>query len=214
MTDKVRQNKERFDRKVEDVRNHPDLSAEAKRRYLSEAYAQAKAEHDRHCVEHKESRRSIADLERKVFEVNMPLSVSPHEKETFRISYRDAYERAERVGSSVELPQRAEALKSLFERASSSGDTQQADAVYHLAVERALFGVADAYRETRSKAKERWEKNAAARQEAESLESRLFGWVGPRKPHERGGSSPGLLGQGIGDMHGDRSPGGGFSETG
>jgi hypothetical protein len=77
MTDKVRQNKERFDRKVEDARSHLDLSTQAKRRYLSEAYAQAKAEHVRLCVEHKESRRSIADLERKVFEVNMPLSVSP-----------------------------------------------------------------------------------------------------------------------------------------
>jgi hypothetical protein len=155
MTDKVWQNKERFDRKVEDARNHPDLSAEAERRNLSEAYAQAKAEHVRLCVEHKESRRSIADLERKVFEVNMPLSVSPYEKETFRMSYRDAYDRAERIASSVELPQRAEALK-----------------------------------------------------------SRLFGWVGPRKPHELGGSVPGPVGQGIGDMHGDRSPGGGFSETG
>jgi hypothetical protein len=97
---------------------------------------------------------------------------------------------------------------------SRSGDTQQADAVYHLAVERGLFSVADTYRVTRSRAKKRWEKYAAARQEAESLESRLFGWVGPRKPHELGGSSPGSLGQGIGDMHGDRSPGGGFSETG
>ena len=97
---------------------------------------------------------------------------------------------------------------------SRSGDTQQADAVYHLAVERGLFSVADTYRVTRSRAKKRWEKYAAARQEAESLESRLFGWVGPRKSHELGGSSPGSLGQGIGDMHGDRSPSGGFSETG
>ena len=88
------------------------------------------------------------------------------------------------------------------------------DAVYHLAVERGLFSVADTYRVTRSKAKKRWEKYAAARQDAESLDSRLFGWVGPRKPHELGGSAPGSLGQGIGDMHGDRSPGGGFSETG
>jgi hypothetical protein len=130
------------------------------------------------------------------------------------MSYCDAYDRAERIASSVELPQRAEALKSLFERASRSGDTQQATAVYHLAVERGLFSVADIYHVTRSKAKKRRENYAAARQEAESLESRLFGWVGPRKPHELGGSSPGPVGQGIGDMHGDRSPSGGFSETG
>jgi leucyl aminopeptidase (aminopeptidase T) len=126
------------------------------------------------------------------------LSVSPHEKEIFRMSYRDAYDRTERVASSVEARQRTEALKNLLERAARSGDTQQADAVYHLAVERGLFDVADAYRETRLKTKERWETYAAARHEAESLASRLFGWVGPRKTHE----------------FGDPLRGEGFSETG
>jgi len=105
--------------------------------------------------EHKEEQRSIQDLERKVFKVSVPLSVSPHEKETFRMSYRDAYGRAERVASSAKAPERTEALKGFLDHASRSGDTQQAHPVYHLAVERGLFGVADACRETRPKAKER-----------------------------------------------------------
>jgi len=31
MTDLILQNKEHFDRKVQDIRNHPDISTEAKR---------------------------------------------------------------------------------------------------------------------------------------------------------------------------------------
>jgi hypothetical protein len=42
MTDPILQNKEHFDRKVQEIRNYPDISTEAKRRYLSEPYAQAK----------------------------------------------------------------------------------------------------------------------------------------------------------------------------
>jgi hypothetical protein len=63
----------------------------------------------------------------------------------------------------------------------------------------------------------------AARQEAESIENRLFGWVGPRKPHELGadGFRATEARQGISEMHGqsqaleqaDASPGGALSET-
>ena len=76
-----------------------------------------------------------------------------------------------------------------MERAERSEDTQQADAVYHLARERGMWSVADSYLASRPKAKERWEKYAAARQESESLENQLFGWAPPRKPHEMGGAA-------------------------
>jgi hypothetical protein len=187
MSDPILKNKERFDRKVKDLRNHPDLSAEAKRRYLSEAYEEAKAAHDEMVAEHKESQqRNIADLERKVFEVRMPLSVSTQEKETIRMSYRNAYDRAERAcdSASKDSGSRERALKNLLERAERSGDGQQADAIYHLARESGMWGVADAYVASRPKAKEAWESYSAARQEAESIESRLFGWMPPRKLHE------------------------------
>ena len=145
MTDPIRRNKERYNAEVAQIRNHPDYSAQAKRRYLGEAYA--KAEHDRIVAEHKEEQqRNIADLEKKVFEVSFPLSVSPHEKETFRMSYRDAYDRAERAASGKEPRERREALTNLLERAERTGDGQQADAIYHLSVERGLFDVADTYR--------------------------------------------------------------------
>jgi hypothetical protein len=142
-------------------------------------------------AEHKENQqRSIAELEKKVFEVSFPLSVSPHEKETFRMSYRDAYDRAERAASSAgkEPRERLEALTNLLERAERTGDGPQADAVYYLALERGLFGVADTYRASRPKAKERWEAYSAARQEEESLGNQLFGWVGPQKPPEIDGA--------------------------
>lgn len=192
MSDPILANKEKFNCKVEQIRSHPDYSAEAKRRYLGEAYTEAKATHDRLVTEHKaEQERTIKDLERKVFEVNFPLSVSTQEKEMLRLSYRDAFDRAERVASAHQVGEdRQRALTELLERAERTGDGQQADAIYHLARERGMWGVADAYLTTRPKAKERWEKYRSARQEAESLENRLFGRiVGPRKPHELGGSA-------------------------
>jgi hypothetical protein len=183
--DPILRNKERFNQEVEGIRNHPDLSDEAKQRYLSDAYEKAQAKHEELVTEHKASQQgAIRDLEKQVFKVDFPLSVSTQEKEMIRLSYRDAYDRAERVVAGKEGPERNQALKDLLERAERTGDAQQADAVYHLARERGIWAVCDAYLESRPKAKEVWEKYSAARQEAESLESRLFGFMPPRKPHE------------------------------
>ena len=49
-----------------------------------------------------------------------------------------------------------------------------------------MWDVADAYLADRPEAKETWENYTAVRQEAESLENQLFGWVPPREPHELG----------------------------
>jgi hypothetical protein len=129
------------------------------------------------------------------------------------MSYRDAYNRAERrveaaSASSKDSGTRERALKGPLERAERSGDNQQADAIYHLACERGYWGVADTYLQSRPKAKERWESYAAARQEAESLENRLFGWTPPRRPHELssgGDAKVSGAAKGISDM---------FSEAG
>jgi hypothetical protein len=43
----VAANKAAFERRVEDVRNHPDWSDEAKKRYLTEAYEEAMEKHGR-----------------------------------------------------------------------------------------------------------------------------------------------------------------------
>ncbi len=198
MTNPIHENKERFNRRVEGIRNHPDLSEEAKRRYLGEAYAEAKAEHDRLVTEHKgKQAKNIRNLEREVFHLDFPLGTTTQEKELVRMSYRDGFDRAERVLREVKNPQERErTLTELLERAERQGDTQQADAIYHLARERGMWNVADAYLKERPKAKERWEKYATARQEAESLENRLFGWAPPREPHELG-SGPRVRGERI-----------------
>ncbi len=104
MTYPTHENKERFERKVREIREHPDYSTEAKRRMLGEAYQEARAEHERIVDEHKAQQAStIKDLERKVFRLNFPLAVSTQEKETIRMSYRDAYDRAERVVASPRM---------------------------------------------------------------------------------------------------------------
>jgi hypothetical protein len=105
----------------------------------------------------------------------------------------------------LEEPQRRnQALKDLLERAERTGDDQQADAVYHLARERGMWDVADSYAATRPKAKETWEKYTAARQEAESVHNRLFGWNPPRKPQELDGAP--LPGEGFAEAGGGAGP--------
>jgi hypothetical protein len=59
-----------------------------------------------------------------------------------------------------------EELDRLLTRAERTGDPELADAVYHVATERGVRGVADAYLERRPQAKRRWEEFVAASQEA------------------------------------------------
>jgi hypothetical protein len=88
VTNPIHKNKERFNAEVAQIRNRPDYSTEAKRRYLEEAYARAKAEHDRMVAEHKkEQQRSVGELERMVFEVCFPLSaIPPRERDVSHVA--------------------------------------------------------------------------------------------------------------------------------
>ena len=80
------------------------------------------------------------------------------------MSYRDARRQAES----------AESLSDLLDQAEKSGDTQLAEAVYHVATLGGNRAVADAYLDSRPKARQRWESYVEARHQAESVSSLLY----------------------------------------
>jgi hypothetical protein len=87
----VAANKAAFERRVEEVRNHPDWTDEAKKRCLAEAYEEAMEKHDQLIAEGKRvEEEKISKLEQEVFAVPMPLAATTGEKISTRHSYRDA----------------------------------------------------------------------------------------------------------------------------
>jgi hypothetical protein len=96
--DPIFRNKESFNREVEGIRNHLDLSEEAKQRYLNEAYEKAKAKHDGLVAEHQERlEKDVSRTEKEVFSVPMPPAATTAEKIAARSSYRDAAFRVDEV---------------------------------------------------------------------------------------------------------------------
>jgi hypothetical protein len=187
MSTQIEKNRQDFDRRLAQIRSNPDLNDEARRRMIKETYEEADARHQELAAEErrKENER-ILRLERGVMGIRYPYGLSEAEEELVRMSYRDAYDRAERAVSDTADN---EALSTLLERAERRGDPRLAEAVYHVATERGLRGVADTYLEGRPAEKKKWEEYVAARQEAESAERILFGAGdhGPMQPAELDG---------------------------
>jgi hypothetical protein len=103
----------------------------------------------------------------------------------------EAYEEADARHRQLAEDQRRQENERVLrlERAERSGDPRLAEAVYHVATERGLRGVADSYLEGRPAERKKWEEYAAARREAGSAERLLFGTGdhGPIKPAELDG---------------------------
>ena len=182
-----------FDRKLQQIRNHPDYSADAKRRYIAEAYEKAQAEY-REVIEtgEQEIQERVENAEKAVFEAPYPRSATEEEKVTIRAARRAAYEgaRSSALAPSEDPQHSTKQLERLLERAERTQDPELADAVYHVATEQGIRGVADAYLGRRPKAKRRWEEYVAARTEAESLERQLgiatsFGLMEPPELNSR-----------------------------
>ena len=197
MTTPTMQIKQDLDRKLEQIRNHPDYSPEAKLRYIGEAYEKAQAEY-REAVESREReiRERVGKAERAVFGHRYPYAASDAEKAQLRAARRAAYDEVYRSASSVEDPGRArEELTRLLERAERIADPELADAVYHVATEKGIRSVADSYLEGRPEERKRWEGYVGAREEADSLERKLghamgFGLMKPQELEANYGGSP------------------------
>lgn len=164
---------EDLDRKVEQIRANQDLSAEAKRRYIAEAYEKAAADY-REAVEaqERELQERIHGTERSVFETRYPMAATDTEKAQIRAARRGAYDAVyfAVAGAGADGPAHArEELERILERAERTGDPELATAVYNVATERGVREVADAYLSARPQEKRRWEEYVEARQEAEDL---------------------------------------------
>jgi hypothetical protein len=200
MTTPTLQIKQGLDRKLAQIRNHPDYSEEAKRRHIAEAFAEAEAEY-RNAIEaqEREIQERVGRAERAVFEHRYPYTISDVEKAQLRAARRGAYDGVYGSVSSAKDPGQAlEELTRLLERAERTRDPELATAVYHVATERGVRGVADSYLEARPDERKRWEGYVAARTEADGIERQLehamgLGLMKPPELEANFGSSPAAM---------------------
>jgi hypothetical protein len=188
MADQIAKNRQEMERRIQQIRDNADLSDQAKRRMIQETYEEAMRRHRELADERRaQTADRINRLERDMMRIRYPLGASDVEKETIRMSYRDAYDRAYYASPSGDPGELTRELSRLLERAERSGDPQLADAIYHVATENGIRSVADAYLESRPDARERWEAYAQARLEEESMQNRMFGEMPPAEPAELAG---------------------------
>jgi hypothetical protein len=174
---------------VAQIRGYVDLTEEAKERRIAEVNERAQTQY----TEARETReREISEraqkAERALFETPYPYAASDVEKAQIRALRRGAYESVYNSIASNPDPEHVnEELDRLLTRAERTQDPELADAVYHIATERGVRRVADAYLEKRPQAKKRWEEFVAAQTEASEL--RGMGHILERGLAERAFSS-------------------------
>jgi hypothetical protein len=156
---------------VAKIRGYADLTEEAKDRRTAEVSERAQVE----CAEARETRERSRisrsqKAERALFETPYPYAASDVEQAQIRALRRGAYESVYNSIASNPDPEHVnEELDRLLARAERTGDPELADAGYHVATERGVRRVADAYLEKRPQAKRRWEEFVAAQTEASEL---------------------------------------------
>ncbi len=182
----IMENQQRFDAKAKRIREDADLSSEAKRRYLGDAYAIARDTHEQLVADHREqSEKKIADAQKTVMGIKYPKMMLESDKEIGRMSYRDAFDRAEKAAT--KLRKEPTAMTDLLERAEMSGDPLLANAVFHVAARKGLHDVAESYLRSRPDEERDWRKLSDAKAEAGG--NQLYGWIPPRKPPELSGAA-------------------------
>ena len=120
LDEKISANLKRYREKVEEIRLDRDLSEEAKRRYLSEAYQEACSRYEDLAAERRqEVRQRVEGTRVEAFKVPALLGA---DKASLMTSYRDALYR---VDGEMD-PKR---LSFMLERAHETGDTIMAKAI-------------------------------------------------------------------------------------
>jgi hypothetical protein len=152
---------------VAQIRGYADLTEEAKERRIAEVSERARAEYaEAREAEEREIRERAQKAEKALFETPYPYAASDVEQAQIRALRRGAYESVYSSIAFVPDPEHVnEELDRLLTRAERTQDPELADAVYHVATERGVRAVADAYLERRPQAKRRWEEFVAASQE-------------------------------------------------
>ncbi len=182
----IAKNQQEFDRKSARIRQDADLSRQAKQRMLGEIYAEARDTHDRLVAEHREqTQKNIAQARKQVMGIKYPKMMLQADHEHARVSYRDAYDRAERAAS--RLRKDPAAMADLLERADLSGDDLLAQACHHIATKKGLRAVSEAYLRNRPSEAATFQKLSDAQDAANG--SQLYGWIPPRKPPDLSGAA-------------------------
>jgi hypothetical protein len=159
------------------IRSDRDLSEEAKRRRIAEAYQDTEGRY-REAIESQEraAAERVSKAEKEAMSIRYPMAASDAEKAAIRASLRGAYNDAYYATSFIDDPEeRAQELARMLQRAELSGDPELADAVYHVATERGADSVVESYLTTRPEQRKRHEALQAAREEAASVENDLLG---------------------------------------
>lgn len=161
LNEKLRVNRERYQRKLEEVRADDDLSREGKARRLAPLYAEAKAEDVRLRAERMEGlREKVRDTEREAFKAPAMRGADPA---AALMNYRAALDSVEQITD-------ARILSSRLERAVITGDKSLARAVAWRANELQHDGVVRAYLDSDEDANRKWSNWAEAHTELERVE--------------------------------------------
>ncbi len=163
----VSQNRQALVEELGRIQREKDLSNEAKARYANEATKKASERHSEILDKHESSTASVLEQnEKRVFKLSFPAAnLTETQKESFRLSYRDASFRCADL--------QADTLERFMTRAQRTGDRALEQAIYHESIERGLFGVAEEYRKKYPEAKQAWETYEQGRRQAGSNEALL-----------------------------------------
>jgi hypothetical protein len=120
LDEKISENLKRYREKVEEIRSDGDLSEEAKRRYLSEAYQKARVRYEELAAERRQEVRQRVEKTRA--EAFRAAALPGADKANVLSSYRDALYRLDGETD-------PKMLSFMLERAHETGDTIMAKAV-------------------------------------------------------------------------------------
>jgi hypothetical protein len=159
--EKLRANRERFGRKLEQVRNDSDLSQEGRARQLRPVFEEAKA------LDSKLRAERMAELRTKVraaeLEAFAPPALRGSDPALLQLGYRNALDSVEQITD-------PELLSRRLERATITGDKALAKAVAWRANETGAAGVVKKYMDTDEAASRKWTAWAEAFAEVEQIE--------------------------------------------
>ena len=153
--------------KTAKINAEPDLSADAKERYVARARQAAQEKYADVIDNHDKAVSDVLEQnERRLFSLTYPKDAyTDGQKEAHRAAYRQAA--LQLFGASGETVSRA------MSRAFRTGDSLLAQACYHESIERGLSEVGEEYRQRNPKSREAWNTYVRDRQATESRESAL-----------------------------------------
>ncbi len=161
INDRLKANRDRYQRKLADIQQDNDLTAEAKSRKLRPVFQEAKATDDKLRGERMaDLREKVRDTEREAFAAPALRGSDPA---LLQLGYRNALDSVEQITDNGELARK-------LDRAAGTGDKTLARAVAWRANQIGADGVVRAYLDSDEDANRKWAAWAEAYAEVEQVE--------------------------------------------